>query len=163
MKKAFLMTTAVPAVASVSLVEPNRLNDVNRITHFSPRLSGFQFGASHDPDAVEDSNALVDGNTSVHDGMTFGANYKRSVGAVDLAMSAGWGRMLLGDNVSGDDPTAYNLGLILGYGGFSDGISYAMAENDTSVGNMTGFSVDVAYEQEPYTAVYGVTAIELKF
>lgn len=134
-----------------TFVEPNRVNDVNRISYYSPRLSGFQFGASYVPDAVEDSNALVDRNASLHDGVTVGANYTRSIGEVDFKMSAGWGRMSLGDNVSGDDPTSYNLGLTLGYDGFSAGVSYAEAEDDTAVGDMTGYSVGVSYQQGPYT------------
>jgi predicted porin len=127
-------------------VEPNRVNDANRITFMTHSISGFRAGASYVPDAVEDSNGLIDRETSLHDGFTLGAQYKRSVGEFGFALSAGWGRMSLGNNVSGDDPTAYNLGASVSYGQVSLGASYAEAMNDTSMGDMSGLNVGLAYE-----------------
>ena len=129
-------------------VEPNRVNDANRVTYLSHSISGFRIGASYVPDAVEDSNTLIDRETSLHDGVTFGAQYKRRVGAFGFALSGGWGRMSLGDNVSGDDPSSYNLGAYVSYGAFSVAASYAEAFNDTSMGDMSGLNVGLAYEPE---------------
>ena len=115
-------------------MEPNRVNDANRVTYLSHSISGFRIGASYVPDAVEDSNTLIDRETSLHDGVTFGAQYKRRVGAFGFALSGGWGRTSLGDNVSGDDPSLYNLGASVSYGAFSVAASYAEAFNYTSMG-----------------------------
>lgn len=129
-------------------VEPNRVNDTNRITYLSHSISGFRVGASYVPDAVEDSSTLIDRKVSLHDGVTFGAQYKRSVGAFGFALSGGWGRMSLGENVSGDDPSSYNLGASVSYGAVSVAASYAESFDDTSLGDMSGLNVGLAYEPE---------------
>lgn len=137
------------AFASTYL-EPNRVNDANRITYFAPRFAGLRFGASYVPDGVEDSNSPVDRETSVHDGFTVSADYAREVGAFTVKLSAGYGRMRLGDGVAGDDPSALNVGARVSYGDVSAAASYGESRDDTSLGDMTGLNVGLNYEPGPW-------------
>ncbi len=170
-------------------VEAARANDVFRISYFSPRFSGFQFGASYSPAAQEDGGGSFDRDAGIHDGFSFGANFVESFNGVDVAVSGGYGRWesasgtaataqtagnitdraaLLAAGMtwafinaaapndavaatgSPDEPEAWNVGLNVGFSGFTIGGSYAHSEADGTVGDMDGFDVGVAYDTGPW-------------
>ena len=137
------------SVLGSTLIEPAGANDSNKITYFTPRFSGFQFGISYLPDTNQDAAADVPANKDVEytNGVSAGVNYVENLFGVDVAASFGYFYMTgpeLEDTVlpTVDACTAVNpfdggtfdacedfqgisAGLTLGYGGFTAGASYA--------------------------------------
>ena len=128
-------------------VEAARANDVFRVSYFSPRFSGFQFGASYAPADQQDTSGPIDRDTELHDGISLGANFVESFNGVDFAVAAGYGRW---DNPVGSDPEVYNLGLSIGFSGFTVGGSYANQTDDTTVGDAEGWDIGVTYATGPW-------------
>ncbi|QGX98994.1 porin [Roseovarius faecimaris] len=111
-----------------------------RLSYYSPRISGLQLGLSYAPDGP--STAL-----GREDFIDVGANYTRSFGAVDAAVSAKWG---LADSTAGS-PEYWGLGLSLGFGALSVGGSYS--ETSGSAGGLTdgqAYDIGVKYETGRY-------------
>jgi len=128
-------------------VEAARANDVFRLSYFSPRFSGFQFGASYAPADQQDTSGAIDLDADLHNGISFGANFVESFNGVDVAVSGGYGRW---DNPVGSDPEVYNLGLSIGFSGFTVGGSYANQTDDTTVGDAEGWDIGVSYATGPW-------------
>ena len=135
-----------------TFVEAGRANDVNRVTYYTPRFAGVQVGASYAPDASEDSFGSHDRDAVLNDGISLGANFKQDIQGVSVTVAGGYGTW---DNPTGGDPSAYNLGLKIGFMGISVGASYANAENDTAVGDMEGWNVGAAYGVGPWAVSLG--------
>src|SRR5690606_38346495 len=69
-----------------TLVELDRNDDSEKITYFTPRFAGFQFGASYLPDPLQDSNAQVNESTvSYRNGVSLGGNFVESFNGLDVA------------------------------------------------------------------------------
>ncbi len=128
-------------------VEAARANDVFRLSYFSPRFSGFQFGASYAPTAQEDGGGSIDRDAVLHDGISLGANFVESFNGVDVAVAAGYG---MWDSPTGSDPEVWNLGLSIGFSGFTVGGSYADASDDPAVGDMEGWDIGASYATGPW-------------
>jgi hypothetical protein len=126
-------------------------NDQNKITYFSPRVNGFQIGATFQPDA-DDINAVVpaaggaEADNRRDNGYGLGANYTTSV--ADMSVRASVGFADAGGSVAGNE-TALSLGLQLGFGGFTASFAYGEHENDTAVQDRNIFGVSVAYNAGP--------------
>ena len=134
-------------VLGSTYVEPNRANDSEKITYYTPRFAGFQLGASYSPDTNQDDNSPVDRDTGVSDMVAFGANYKGDFGGASVGVSAGYGTFL--ESASGtEEPEAYSLGLTIGVGGFSAGASWASADDSNADGD--AYNLGVAYETGPF-------------
>ena len=128
-------------------IEPARANDSNKITYFTPRYSGFQFGVSYLPDTREDvTGGPGNPDTTYNNGFTAGLNYVENLGGVDVGASFGYfyiggpdrndvtpGSCTQTDPHHGsgrtvnvcDNFNAISAGLTLGWGGFTAGASYA--------------------------------------
>ena len=141
---------------AATMVEPGRVNDANRMTYLTPRVAGFQFGASYVPDSAEDNNSQADRNRSLHDGATFAIQYSRAFDDASFEASAGYGFMQSGDSSGLADPTSYNFGLSVGVGAWTLGGAYAYAADDTHVGDMTGYTAGLKYFSKPWS--FGVAA-----
>jgi len=76
-----------------SFVEVDGNNDSQRLTYFTPRFSGFQFGVSYARDGVQDGSAQVniDAGGTLHDIFDVGANYVNTLGGVDVAIAGRYG------------------------------------------------------------------------
>ena len=126
-------------------------NDQNKITYFTPRVSGFQIGATFQPDA-DDINAVVpsaggaEADTRRDNGYGLGANYVTAV--ADMSVKASVGFADAGGAVAGNE-TALSLGLQLGFGGFTASFAYGEHENDTTPNDRNTFGVSVAYNAGP--------------
>lgn len=129
-------------------VEAGRANDVNRVTYYTPRFAGFQVGGSYSPAAQEDGFGPYNENTTLHNGLSVGANYNGEFEGVSVTVAGGYGQWDAGTGVS--DPTAWNAGARLGYMGFTVGGSYASAENDAGAGDMTGWDLGASYGTGPW-------------
>ncbi len=116
--------------------------DATKISYYSPRMAGFQLGASYTPTPNNGDSFKTDGNWEDHYGI--GLNYDRSFGEFRLRASGvyaaatnsftslfGW---------AGQDYAAWSVGGIVGWGPVSIGGGYA--DNGDS-GYWTG--VDTGY------------------
>jgi len=128
-------------------------NDANRLTYFTPRFGGLQFGVSYANDAGQ-GNGAVNTNAAgtVSDIFDLGLNYGGSFGGVDIDASARWGTASV---AGGEDATIYGAGLKFGFSGFSIGASFA--EQDDSVNSDgTAYDVGIGYASGPmsYSLTY---------
>ena len=129
-------------------MEPARTNDSEKITYYTPRVAGFQFGASYSPDTSQDSNVRTNSDTALTDGVMFGANYVNNFGGFDVAVSGGYGTFL--DSPAGsNEPEAYSAGITLGYAGFGIGASWARFD-DSGATDGDGYNLGVSYETGPF-------------
>lgn len=134
-------------VLGSTYLEPNRANDSEKLTYYTPRFAGFQIGASYSPDTNQDDNGPVDRDTGVSDMVAIGANYQGDFGGVSLGVSLGYGTFL--ESASGtNEPEAYSAGITLGVGGFGIGASYAEADDSNADGE--AYNVGVSYETGPF-------------
>jgi predicted porin len=102
-------------------------NDSEKINYYTPRFAGFQFGASYIPNSAQDRNGAPDPiSTAYSRGWAAAANFVRTFGAFDVAVSGGYMTWQKADVAAGgnDDPSQYSAGLQLGYAGFKVGGSY---------------------------------------
>ena len=72
------------------------VSDADKITYFTPRFGGFQFGASYTPDADEETGtgaspyAPIKDEGAADEAYSLGANYKGDMGGVSVAASLGY-------------------------------------------------------------------------
>lgn len=123
--------------------------DANKVTYFTPRFSGFQFGISYTPDNEDrDGNSggsgAFDKNSTgrtVENIIGIGANFRRSFGDVSIGASAGWesgsaGKYELAEFSDGgsfvlsiaEDPVNWHIGGEISMQGFNIGGAYFRAE-----------------------------------
>lgn len=134
-------------VLGSTYVEPNRANDSEKLTYYTPRFAGFQLGASYSPDTNQDDNSPVDRATGVSDMVAVGANYSGDFGGASVGVSLGYGTFL--ESASGtDEPEAYNAGITIGVGGFGVGASFAGADDSNADG--TSYNLGVSYSSGPF-------------
>ncbi len=114
--------------------------DANKLTYFTPRFSGFQLGVSYTPniDATGGDRQTFGLNTdnNVGDQANFfavGANFVEEFNGVDIAVS---GVYEIGDVETGvagvDDDESWQIGLNVGFSGFTVGGSYGQDNLGTS-------------------------------
>ncbi len=142
--------------------------DAPKISYFTPRMSGFQLGASYTPDAtVRDpfSNGFGVSPTAgngIQEVFEIAANYAGEIGSVELGVDVYY--------VSGEGPTTapdpkeIGVGASLGFAGFTLGGAYKETEDlwlgvpSTSDAEETVWTVGLAYETGPWTV--GVAIID---
>jgi len=125
-------------------------NDENTLTYFSPRINGFQVGASFIPEmdvnartpntAGGESDAIRDSAWNI------GGNYVTSV--ADMSVKASVGYYEGGGGVAGND-TGLTAGLNLGFGGFTASFAYGEHEDDTNTEDVNIFGFGLAYNAGP--------------
>ncbi|MCR9071052.1 MAG: porin [Alphaproteobacteria bacterium] len=134
-------------VLGSTYIEPNRANDSEKLTYYTPRFAGFQIGASYSPDTNQDNNGPVDRNTGVSDMVAFGLNYTGDFSGVSIGASLGYGTFL--ESASGtNEPEAINAGLTIGFGGFGIGGSWANADDSNADGD--AYNLGVSYSTGPF-------------
>ena len=152
-----------------------------KIVYFTPRMSGFQFGASYTPSSCfsgptsggtscpslgqAPSDNTADKQSEVYQ---FGVNYTNTFGGIDTAVSAtyvtatnelaGQSSTLAGTDVVGKDRESYSFGANLGYQDWSLGGSY-LHDNKGYVSNETdAWDLGVKYTMGAFSV--GVQHIE---
>lgn len=133
-------------------------NDDNKLTYFTPRISGFQLGVSYAPDVQgrggENNGLAVDGASNEgEDGIAVGANYAGKFSGASLTVSAGYRTQ---DRVTGGDWAQYSGGIKVGFGAFTVGGSILNEDSDDRT-NGTSYDVGVSYGTGPWTV--GVHAL----
>jgi predicted porin len=108
-------------------------NDQNKITYFSPRVSGVQIGATYIPEM--DVNAQTpqgggrEADTVRDNAYSIAANYQTSVDALSIMASIGYTNA--GDGV-GSNHDGINAGLRIGFGGFTASLAYGEEDDDSA-------------------------------
>jgi outer membrane protein OmpU len=154
---------------------PDMGDDV-KATYFTPRIAGFQVGASFTPDGDDNENGLgsneflstADGGNGDNrkNAVGGGINWVGVLGPVDLTLAAvgNWADVKGGNTAQGaagfrDDAKAYALGGLLGFGGLSFGVSFNdfKGPTDAQEGKLVSFglaygfgpaNVSVGFEQD---------------
>jgi outer membrane protein OmpU len=103
--------------------------DSAKASYFTPRIAGFQLGASFTPD---NGDGLTDDGEDQERIIGAGANWVGALGPLDLTVA---GAGILGQNEDSDedDLESWEVGALLGFGGFSAGAKYGQ-ETDLNEG-----------------------------
>lgn len=114
--------------------------DSAKATYFTPRIAGFQLGASWIPDNGDGLDDDTDGEQENIVGA--GANWTGALGPMDLTV-AGVG--ILGENEGeGDDLESAEVGALFGFGGLSFGVK-AGRENDLNEGEFLNAGIEFGF------------------
>ncbi len=107
------------------------LEDATKISYYTPRISGWQFGGSITPDTGNSgSSATIGGNLGgdIQNVMSWGANYSNNIGNLGVALSVTGEVGKAEESVYYDekinDLNAYDVGVMATYFGFTIGGSY---------------------------------------
>lgn len=131
-----------------TFIENGGNDNAQRITYFTPRIAGFQLGASYARDSNEDSNAQVDLNGDpLNNIFDVGVNFVEALGPVDVAVAGRWG--IASSNTGTGNPQIWGGGLNVGYAGFTVGGSFS-EQNNTATSDGQSFDVGVSYETGPW-------------
>ncbi|MGI9509515.1 MAG: porin [Geminicoccaceae bacterium] len=114
-------------------------SDAAKVTYFTPRIAGFQLGASFTPDTgdAEDAN---DDDDDIEDHVELGANYVGAFGGADVTLS-GIGSIGNGETNS-DDLEDWGIGGGVEFGGIGVGAGYVW-NGDLNEGD--GFTIGGRY------------------
>jgi hypothetical protein len=141
----------VTPIITTFLENAVRSDNAERLTYYTPRIAGFQVGASYARDSRQDSGAQVNDNAEVSNIIDIGVNYVQSFGDFDIAASGRWGTA---DQAVGSSATIWSTGLNLGYMGFTVGGSYAQQSGTSDVGNSqtdgAAYDLGVSYRTGPW-------------
>jgi len=133
-------------------------NDDKKLTYFTPRFSGFQFGASYSANCLsQDVNGLTAvTDASIENIVSLGANYVQKFDQVSVAISGGYAFAEKPAGNTGDDPKAVIVGAKIGFGGFSIGGYYGDHYDAMDTGGGTfsnenmGWAVGGSYATGPW-------------
>ena len=148
--KAYANDSVFRGTLGATFLEVGGNNDAKRITYFTPRFAGFQIGVSYAHDDKQDNFGPTDLNASTTVGHIFdiGANYVKSFGSLNVAISGRYGTAEHGAY----NPTVWGVGANIGFGGFTIGGSFAEAnEHNGGVDDGTAFDVGLSYATGPWT------------
>ncbi|MEL6310905.1 MAG: porin, partial [Pseudomonadota bacterium] len=132
-----------------TFIENGGNDNAQRFTYFTPRIAGFQIGASYARDPEEDSNTQLDLNgDELNNIFDVGVNYVNEFGPVSVEASARWG-IALNDAPGGENPQIYAFGGAIGFEGVKIGGSFA-EQNDAGVSDGTAYDAGISYETGPW-------------
>lgn len=146
--------------------------DDNKISYFTPRLAGFQLGASFTPETSNDPATNGFGvsatNSSTEDVIEIAGNYAGEIAGASVGVDLFY---VTGEAAAAgaDDPEERGIGASVGFGGFTLGGAYTQVENvvagtqatvtAASNGNETDtWTIGLAYGTGPWTV--GVAYLE---
>lgn len=145
---------------------PIEVSDADKITYFSPRLAGVQFGASYTPDADWETGTgsgpydaiMAEGDKD--EAYSISVNYTNNFNGVSVQTSAGYDIIVSSIR---DDIEETSLALRLGYAGFSVGGAYRFAENGSGTDGLERHEMLLGgtYTYGPWTAGAQYSRIEL--
>jgi predicted porin len=130
-------------------------NDANKLTYFSPRVNGFQFGATYIPENDTANTPLRTGaatgreaDANRDNGWQVGANYVTSV--ADMSIKASMGYVDMGNSTTAaGDQEALSAGIQLGFGGFTASVAYGEHNNDGASEDINNFGIGLGYKAGP--------------
>jgi outer membrane protein OmpU len=136
--------------------------DSNKISYFTPRLAGFQLGASFTPDAgtndpVANGFAVSPQNSAIEDVFEIAANYAGEIGGASIGADVFYVTGEAPGAGATGDPTEMGIGASVGFGGFTVGGAYTVTEdlagqNAVVNGNeSTTWTAGISYGTGPWT------------
>jgi outer membrane protein OmpU len=142
--------------------------DAQKITYYTPRFSGVQFGASYTPDTNAGSTTAVssfDNDAGYSDVFAVGLNYEGQINenaGIEAAITGEFGDAELDTTTAREDLSAYQAGIAANFSGFSVAGSYGDLGESGVVSTATGvdqtfWTLGTAYENGPF----GVSATYL--
>jgi outer membrane protein OmpU len=142
------------------------MGDDIKATYFTPRIAGFQLGASFTPDGDDNANGLGSneflGGDARKNAVGGGVNWVGVLGPVDLTLSAvgNWADVKGGDAAQAaagfrDDAKAWAIGGILGFGGLEFGVSFNDFKGPTELDEAKLLSFGLAYGFGPANVSVG--------
>ena len=140
--------------------------DASKITYYTPRFSGFQFGASYTPDSGNNlASSIKTGDNDLVHVLELGANFVEKIGDVDfrLHLTGGVGEYDAADSNDGsmkEDAGGYMAGLGLGWNGWKLALGYGDAGDGLQAkggiqDNGEWFSSGLGYSMDQYTFALG--------
>ena len=138
--------------------------DASKITYYTPRISGVQFGASYTPDSGNNLASTISASdtTDLVHVVELGLNYVEKFGDVDFRvhLTGGFGDTDDDSNNTIEDGSGYMAGLGLGWMGWKLALGYGDAGDglQTKAGgqdNGEWFSSGIGYATGPYTFAVG--------
>lgn len=110
---------------TANLDQPEMIDtdDDTKITYFTPRVAGFQLGASFVPDTGDGFSTDQDGQ--FHEVVGLGGNWVGALGPLDLTIS-GVGILGQGQTSDTDDLRSWAAGALAGFGGLTFGGQFGM-------------------------------------
>jgi hypothetical protein len=152
-----VFSTLGNSVATPTVIS-NISGDSEKITYFTPRMSGFQLGLSYTPENYQEAIApctgtYAGGQSTNNAGqqsevIEVGANYLRRIGGVEMALYAGLARGDLEVAAAvAEDQDQWGLGVEFVYRGFTLGADYREDDQATSGANTdrTDYSIGITY------------------
>lgn len=148
--------------------------DADKISYFTPRWAGFQFGASYAPDNADDSATVALANDqgvgAQGEVIALSANYLNTFGGVQFGLSAGYvGGNLEAQNAANslDDLEIWAFGARLGYMGWL--LSGSYSNNDLGTNNLNNlddrdnYDIALMYTTGPWSASIGYGLQEVNY
>jgi len=142
-------------------------SDAEKITYFTPRMSGFQLGVSYTPEnGCESGGACggsyagfqLDNEAGEHsEVIEIGANYNTKMGGTAIGVSGSWGEGDLETPAAGsEDRSEWTVGLKATMGAITVGGRYRNDDRGVSTGNSDDdvWVVNVRYKEGPWG--YGI-------
>ncbi len=119
---------------------PNEIGDADKITYLTPRLSGFQFGASFTPDADKETSGAspylpIADEGDADEAYSLSANYVSSFNDIKIKTSLGW-QVITRTSAGLEDTDELAAGLQMGYAGFTVGGAYKFTDNDSGTADL---------------------------
>ena len=156
--------TSLPNGAGTPVSIVNISGDSEKLTYFTPRFAGFQFGASYTPENCQEVGGTCAGSYSGFQAdnnagqqseiVEIAANYVGSFGGVDVAVYGGYaGGDLEVPAVGAEDQDQWGFGAQFGFAGFTLGGSYKEDNLATSASNTdrVDYSIGLTYATGPWT------------
>ncbi|HEX5077501.1 MAG TPA: porin [Geminicoccaceae bacterium] len=152
--------------ANLGQIQFPDMGDDIKATYFTPRVAGFQLGASFTPDGDDNTDGLgstaLDGGDGRKNAIGGGLNWVGVLGPVDLTLSAvgNWADVKGSDGEQDaqgfrDDAKAWAVGGILGFGGLGFGVSFNDFKGPSDLQEGTLLSAGLSYGFGPANVSVG--------
>ncbi|WP_025897347.1 porin [Sneathiella glossodoripedis] len=132
----------------------NDISDSDKLTYFTPRFGGFQFGVSYTPDGDSETAGAkvysdIEDEGATDEAYSLGANFNHKFGSVGFKASLGWEHS---ESTTAEDQDEYSAGVGLDVAGFSIGAAYKLTDNDGNVDDEErhDYNIGLTYGQGPW-------------
>ena len=124
-------------VATSTVARVDSTSDGENIAYFTPRMAGFQVGASFIPSTSEDNNDEREPNANGDtDGYSIGVNYVTKFEGASIAAAFGYGTNK--ESTAGvSDPEVYGMAISVSSGPFKVNASYVDKDDQTNAAGVT--------------------------
>lgn len=128
-------------------------SDAAKITYFTPRIAGFQLGASWTPDTGDDfgDDSATGPGGDLENSFGFGANWTGEFSGLEMTVS-GAGNIADAESAGADDVTDFSVGVNTSFFGASFGAAY-IARTDRNEADI--FNVGLGYGFGPVNTSIG--------